>query len=41
MRWEARQLYKPIREVGASVVSWDPAEQDFTTTLMQHIYLGA
>ncbi len=41
LRWEARLLHKPIREVGASIVAWDPAKQDFTTTLMQHIYLGA
>ncbi len=40
MRWEARQMYKPIRDVGASVVPWDPTKQDFTTTLLKNIYFG-
>ena len=41
IRWEARTILKPIRDVGASVVAWNPMEQDFTTTLMKHIYFGA
>ena len=41
IQWEARQMYQPIRDVGASVVAWDPAEQDFTTTLLQALYSGA
>lgn len=41
MRWEALQMYKPVRDTGASVVPWDPSKQDFTTTLLQHIYFGA
>ena len=38
MRLEARLLYGPVRDVGASVVAWDPKQQDFTTALMKHIY---
>lgn len=41
MQWEARQLYEPIRSVGASVITWNPAEQDFTTMLLKNLYSGA
>ena len=40
MRLEAQLLYKPIRDVGATVVAWNPNQEDFTTALMKHIYLG-
>lgn len=40
IRREARLLYGPIRDVGATIVAWNPRQQDFTTTLMRHIFFG-
>ena len=36
-RWETWLVSKELREVGAAVVEWQPAHEEFTSVLMRHI----
>ena len=38
MRWEVQPLYASLRRTGATVLRWDPVEQDFATALMRHLH---
>ncbi len=40
MRWEVPPLYRTIRRSGASVLRWDPHQQDFASTLLRHLNPG-
>ena len=38
MRWEVSPMYEAIRRSGASIMRWDPQQQDFVSTLLQYLY---
>ena len=40
MRWESQTLYGTLGRSGASVLRWDPKQQDFASTLLRHINTG-
>ena len=40
MRWEVLTTYEAIRRSGASVMRWDPQQQDFASALLQQLNTG-
>ena len=40
MRWEVMPMCDAIRRSGASVLRWDPQQQDFASTLLRHLNTG-
>ena len=40
MRWEVEPLYEAIRRSGASVLRWDPLQQDFASAFLRHLNTG-
>ena len=37
MRWEVQPIYASLRRAGASVLPWDPGQENFTAALMRHV----
>ena len=40
MRWEVQPMYEAIRRSGASVLRWDPLQQDFASAFLRYINTG-
>ena len=40
MRWEVKPLSEAIRRSGASVLRWDPLQQDFASAFLRHLNAG-
>ena len=40
MRWEVQPLSEAIRRSGASVLRWDPLQQDFASAFLRHLNTG-
>ena len=40
MRWEVQPLHEAIRRSGASVLRWDPLQQDFASAFLRHLNTG-
>ena len=36
-RWETRLVARDLREVGATVIEWEPAREEFMSALVRHI----
>ena len=37
IKWEVQPLARQLRRVGASVLTWDPAAENFATVLLRHL----
>ena len=40
MRWEVQPVHQAIRRSGASVMRWDPLQQDFPSAFLRHLNTG-
>ncbi len=40
MRWEVRPVHQAIRRSGASIMRWDPLQQDFASAFLRHLNTG-
>ncbi len=40
MRWEAQPMYGALHRSGATVLPWNPQQQEFASTLMRHLNVG-
>ena len=40
MRWEVQPMYEAIRRSGASVLRWDPLQQDFASAFLRYVNTG-
>ena len=40
MRWEVQPMYEALRRSGASVLRWDPLQQDFASAFLRYINTG-
>ena len=40
MRWEVQPVHRAIRRSGATVMRWDPVQQDFASAFLRHLNTG-